>query len=168
MGETAPLDVAVLALVGLAGLRGLWIGAIREAFSLGALVAACLAARFYSAPLGEWLQVNGPFELEELTARIVAGALLVGGVIAAVAALGGVLRRGVRAAGLGLADRLAGGLLGMTEGALVAAILVAGALFALGADHPTLSETRSVAMLDAIRSGAPDPANVAAPPPEGR
>jgi uncharacterized membrane protein required for colicin V production len=162
------LDWAVLALLALAALRGLAIGVVREAFSLGALGAAIVAVRVLGEPAGHWLA--RALGLGELPALILAGAALAAAGVTGVALIGGVVRRGLHAAGLGLWDRLAGGLLGAAEGALAAALLVLGGTFALGHDHPLLADSRSVEafeQLQELAQGGSDGAarDVAAPPP---
>ena len=50
-----PADLAALAVLCVAALRGLYLGLAREVFSVVSLVAACVAVRFAAAPGGEWL-----------------------------------------------------------------------------------------------------------------
>ncbi len=155
--------------MGLACLRGLWIGGVREAFSLAAIAAACLSVRFGTLPLATWLLRESPLELAPLAARLFAGVVLALATVLAVGSLGRWLRRGLRAAGLGLADRLVGGLLGAAEGALLVALAVLAVGGLLGLEHPLLRESRVVAALDTarqgLRSATPD---VAAPSPSAR
>ena len=49
------LDAIVVAVMTIALVRGLWIGMVRELFSLGAIVAACIAVRLFAGDGGEWL-----------------------------------------------------------------------------------------------------------------
>ncbi|MAE97452.1 MAG: CvpA family protein [Planctomycetota bacterium] len=162
--ELGAVDASALLVVSLAIVRGLWIGMIREAFSLAALAAACLAIRFGTLPFADWLALNAPIDLAPLAARIAAGALLGFGALVLVGRVGAALRRGIRAVGLGLLDRLAGGGLGAAEGVLVVALamLLVGAV--LGTDHPALRDSRTLATLDAVRDGLREtPPDVAAP-----
>ena len=55
MDAISAVDVAALAILGLAVLRGLWIGLIREVFSLAGLAAAAVAVRFGTVPAADWL-----------------------------------------------------------------------------------------------------------------
>jgi membrane protein required for colicin V production len=162
------LDAVCLALLLLAGLRGVWIGLVREAFSLAALLAALAAVRLWTAPVARWLELEaGPLGVGPVAAPWLAGALLAGGVIVLVAILGRVVRRGVQAAGLGLADRLAGGGLGAAEGAVAAGLLLLVLVAALGADHPALAGSRSLELLERAQrmaGAAPPVRDVAAPP----
>jgi membrane protein required for colicin V production len=144
----SPIDLAALAILILAVLRGLFIGLIREVSSLGALAAACIAVRIGAAPAADWMLLNLPWELSPLTARIVAGAIIAIAVIVSVATVGRILRRGVRWAGLGFADRLAGGVLGAAEGALVIVLLMLLSISLVGRDHPQLANSQTLAAFE--------------------
>jgi membrane protein required for colicin V production len=163
------LDLAALALLALAVVRGLWIGVIREAFSLAAIAAAIVALRLGVEPAAAWLMANGPDELSPLAARI--GAAVGVAVIALVAVrlLGRLLQRGVHAVGLGFADRIGGGVLGAAEGALILALGILVGSTVLGRDHPVLASSRAVQAFEEVRQQAglttQDPTDVAAPPP---
>ena len=78
-----------------------------------------------------------------------------------------MLRQGVRAAGLSWADRAGGAVLGAAEGALVVAVGVLIASMALGRDHSSIRNSRSLEALErlevVVQEG--DFPNVAAPPP---
>ena len=167
------VDAAALAVLAVAVVRGLWIGVIRESFSLASIAAACLAVRFATAPAAALLLEHGPAGLAPLPARIGAAVGVALGTVIAVRLAGRILRSGVHAVGLGLADRLAGGLLGAAEGALVLALALLLGLTALGREHAVLAGSRAVRALDETRAWAglaPDEArpHVAAPPPGRR
>ncbi len=169
MGDVQSVDIVVGAILGVALLRGVFLGLIREAFSIAALGGACIAVRFYAGPFADWLGgVTGQRIPEEFTPWV-AGALLAVATVAVVAFAGRLLRRGAQAAGLGWADRAGGAVLGTAEGALVAAILLVVAVAALGRDHPFVAESRSLAALQKIEQLAEDrdiaSLDVAAPPP---
>jgi uncharacterized membrane protein required for colicin V production len=70
--------------------------------------------------------------------------------IAVVSTVGRKVRRTVRAAGLGLMDRMGGGLLGAAEGILVVALIFSVAANFLGRDHPTLADTYTLELLEQI------------------
>jgi membrane protein required for colicin V production len=144
----SPVDVATLAILTLAVLRGLFIGLIREVFSLGALAAACIAVRLGTAPAADWMLLNLPLEIGSLTARVVAGIVIAIAVIVSMAAVGRVLRRGARWAGLGFADRLAGGVLGAAEGSLVIVVLMLLGIALVGRDHPHLADSQTLAAFE--------------------
>jgi membrane protein required for colicin V production len=168
VGDLPAIDAICLALLVVAALRGLWIGVVREAFSLGALVAAGIAVRLWTGAVAHWLELEaGALGVGPLAARWLAMALLAAGAIALVAMAGRIVRRGVRAAGLGLADRLAGGGLGAAEGALAAGILLLALVSLLGSDHPGLAGSRSLELFERAQRVAgvgPEAGDVAAPP----
>jgi membrane protein required for colicin V production len=145
VSDLATVDAIAGAVLLLALLRGLWIGAVREAFSLAGLVAAAWVVRAWRVPAGDWLALHGPFEMSGFAARLVAALVLGVGTLLVVAVVGRLAYRGVREAGLRLWDRLAGALLGALEGALVVAVLVFGLIVLLGRDDTALAGTRSLA-----------------------
>jgi uncharacterized membrane protein required for colicin V production len=163
----SPVDVAASALLGVAVLRGLAIGMVREAFSVAALAAACVAVRLGTDPAAAWLEANALPGLGPLGARILAGAAVGIGAALAVGLTGRVVRRGLHAVGLGLPDRLAGAAIGAAEGALVVAVALLLAIALLGRAHPLLAHSRALAAFERAERlargelAAPD---VAAPP----
>ena len=167
MEAISPIDLAALAILILAVLRGLFIGLIREVSSLGGLAAACIAVRIGAAPAADWMLLNLPWELSPLTARIVAGAVIAIAVIVCVAAVGRILRRGVRWAGLGFADRLAGGVLGAAEGALVIVLLMLLSIALVGRDHPQIANSQTLAAFESaerlVQQSGATPPSVALP-----
>ena len=148
MEELPTVDAIAAALLALALLRGLWIGAVGELFSLAGLAAATFVVRSWRIPAGAWLEAHGPIEMTGLAARVLAALGLGLGTLLAVALLRRLVRRGVRSAGLGLADRAAGGVLGACEGAVVAAALVFGLGALLCRDDDALVGTRSLRALE--------------------
>jgi membrane protein required for colicin V production len=150
--ELRTLDAVAAGVLALAALRGIWIGAVREAFSLAGLAAAVLVVRVWRVPFAHWLDARGPFAITELAAQIVAGLVLGVATLIAVAVIGRVVRRGVRGAGLGLLDRLLGSLLGAAEGAVVVAALVVGLAALLGREDDALAGTRTLAALEATEA----------------
>jgi len=164
MAGLAPIDLLVCAILSIAALRGLALGLIREAFSIGALAAAVIAVRVWNEPFTHWLQNTSGGGLPHALAPWASGALLATGVIAAVAIFGRVMRQGARAVGLGWFDRLAGAALGVAEGALAAGVLLFAIGAVLGPSHTLLAQSRSYALLERVRQ-APAASDVAAPPP---
>jgi len=142
------VDMAALAILALAVLRGLWIGLIREVFSLAGLASAAIAVRFGTAPAADWLMVALPVELSPLAARIAAGVAIAVAVIVIVAIVGRMVRKGARWAGLGFVDRLAGGALGAAEGAMVVVVLMMLGIAVVGRDFPALADSRALAILE--------------------
>ncbi|MFP8876670.1 MAG: CvpA family protein, partial [Myxococcota bacterium] len=115
------LDGVAGLILAVALLRGIWLGLIREAFSIAALGAAVAAVVWGLRPVEGWLLEQGDLGM---WAPWLAGLLLVVGAVASVVILGRLLRRGVHAAGLGWADRAGGALLGALEGALLVVLLL--------------------------------------------
>ena len=114
-------DYAVLAVIGLSVLLGLWRGVASEVLGLVAWVAAFFAARWWGGAVGEMLQPM----LSEPVWRQLSGLVVV---FVATLLLFGLVRllfsRLLRAVGLGLADRLLGALFGVARGTLVVLALV--------------------------------------------
>lgn len=164
------LDLAVLVVLAVAVLRGLWIGVIREAFSLGAIAVAWVAVRLGVEPGALWLLSQGPADLSPLVARIAAGVGLVAVPVVVVRLAGRMVQRGARAVGLGFLDRIGGGVLGAAEGALVLALLILVGSTVLGRDHPALASSQAIQAFEEIRRaaglGQVEQRGVAAPPPE--
>lgn len=165
-------DLVALSLLGLAALRGLWLGLVREVVSVAALVAACVAVRVLAAPAGELLVARTSLDLDPRVATVLGGLGITVAVLLVGAIVGRVMRSGARAAGLGWLDRSAGGVLGAAEGALVVGLLLLVAAIALGRDHPALAESRAFAALERLEdlaadrdTGADSLPAVAAPPP---
>jgi membrane protein required for colicin V production len=162
----APVDIVVGVILGIAMLRGLFLGLVREAFSLASLGAACITVRLFHADVGSWLGDLSDGRIGPAVGPWLGGALVAVFTIALVVFAGRLLRRGVRWAGLGWADRAGGALLGAAEGALVVGVLLVLAGSLLGRSHPVLQTSRSFAALEQLESLAQQPpADVAAPPP---
>lgn len=151
MGVFSPLDGLVLGILLIAVARGFFIGLIRESFSMAALAGACLSMRYFTTPAADWLHRATAGQIGINIAPWIAGALIAISSAILVIVVGRWLRRGVRAAGLGWADRLGGGALGAAEGALVAALLLLGATWFFSETHPVLTESRSVVAYQEIR-----------------
>ncbi len=163
-----PVDMIVMALLVVASIRGFVMGLVREAFSLAGIGGAYLVVAMLGGPTAGWLASVSDGGIKPAFAPFVAGIGLVILTIGLVTTLGRVARRGVRAVGLGLVDRIGGAVLGGAEGALVVAILLVLAGRAVGLDHAALRHTQAVATLgrlEAIASDEPADVDVAAPPP---
>jgi membrane protein required for colicin V production len=142
------VDLVAAGVLAAAMLRGLWIGMLREAFSLAALACAVIAVRRFSEPVAR--AIASRWELEPLLASAAAGAVVAVATILAVSLVGAIVRRSVHAAGLGLADRLGGAALGAAEGALAVAILMIGAIAVLGRTDPMLAGSRTLAVFEQV------------------
>jgi len=109
-------DYAVIAVLAVSVLIGLWRGFVREVFALVGWAAALVAALLFAGEAGAFLPAawGTPF------ARSVgAGIVIFLVVLIACGFAGMLLARVVRAAGLGLADRTFGGVFGFARGALI-------------------------------------------------
>jgi uncharacterized membrane protein required for colicin V production len=167
VGEIAPVDILVGTLLALAILRGFFLGLVREAFSLGSLCGAYFAVVLFVRPTADWILRAASGRIDPAAAPWIAGAILAVGAVALGMVAGRLLRRGVRAAGLSWFDRLGGGLLGMAEGLVVSAVLIALVAAAVGRDHPLLARTRSLLALERAEEIAASEGvdvDVAAPP----
>ncbi len=163
------VDILAATIVGIALLRGFFLGLVREAGSLAGLLAATLAVRLYAGPAGAWLARASGGEIPGWLAPWLAGAALAAACVALAAVLRRLLRRVLRAAGLGFADRTGGALLGSAEGLLAVCLLVGLLAALLGRDHPWLERSRSLRTLErfellAARADLPRRLDVAAPP----
>ncbi|MBI3044277.1 MAG: CvpA family protein [Betaproteobacteria bacterium] len=114
-------DIAVLVIVGLSVLLSVIRGLTREVLALAAWVAAFVAANLLAGMAAQWLPEAIPTE----GLRLLAGFLCVFlAVLIAMSVLAMVASKLVKSAGLGLEDRLLGGLFGLARGALVVLIIV--------------------------------------------
>jgi membrane protein required for colicin V production len=172
VGEIRSVDLVVAAILGIALLRGVFLGLIREAFSIGALGGAVVVVRLFTAPTAEWLVERTNGEVDPNAAPWIAGAALAIATVAGVAIIGRLLQRGARAAGLGWADRAGGAVLGSAEGLLVAGLLLVILSTVIGRDHPFVADSRSISALEELERLADErdlqPIDVAAPPPAPR
>lgn len=119
------LDYAVLGVITVSVLWGLWRGLVREVISIAGWVLAFVAANVLAVPLADVLPRAIPTpELRLLTAFL--GIFIAVLVVAALSGL--LLSKVVKAAGLGGLDRLLGSVFGLARGLLivVAFALVAG------------------------------------------
>ena len=145
------LDNVVLAVLGVAILRGFWIGLIREGFSIAALGGGLLAVRYGTPPAADFLENVSRGSLGPTASIWIAGAAIGIGGIVVIGTIGKVLRRGAHSIGLGWADRLAGGVVGAAEGALVAGVILVATTWALGSDSPLVEDSKSIEMLEGLR-----------------
>ncbi len=155
--------------MGAAILRGLYLGLIREAFSLAALAAAAFAVHVWVHPLSDWLVRESDGRVGSALAPWLAGASLALAVIAAVGILGRLIGRGARAVGLGWADRAGGAALGFAEGAIVLGLLFTVVSGAIGRHHAFLEDSKSFAVFEQfVRVAGVEPPwveQVSSPPP---
>lgn len=115
-------DLTVLVLTAVLVVLGAWKGIVRILITLGALVAAfVLASRFHQPVADYWVESpadpSAPLRLLAYLAIFVA-VMVAGGVLA------WAMRKLMKVALLGWADRLAGAALGLVAAALASALLV--------------------------------------------
>jgi len=168
LGDFESVDIIVATLIGIACLRGFFLGLIREAFSLASLGAAYLVVRAFVGPVAAWVGEVSEGRINQALEPWVAGALLVLVTIGVVTTVGRIVRRGARAVGLGFVDRVGGALLGATEGVLVVALLVVLVVDRVGRDHPAIAHSRTLAALEQMEllahQAPPAQVDVASPP----
>lgn len=156
MGAQLPpgiVDLAAATILAAAVVRGLWIGLVREAFSLAALACAVFAVRRFAEPIAG--DIAASYQLDPLLATAMAGAGVAVAAILLVATVGFVIRRAIRASGLGLADRVGGAVLGACEGALFVALILFGIITVTGRNDPLIAGTRSLAAFEALEGALP-------------
>jgi membrane protein required for colicin V production len=157
--------VLVILLVGIT--RGAFIGMVREVLSMAGLAGAVLAARYGTPATAMALEDISRGAVSPSLAPWLAGTLLGIGAIVVATMISRLIQRGVRAAGLGWLDRIGGGLFGAAEGALVGLLVVLGATFIMGREHPSIDGSRSLALYDAahgyLGKSTEDLPNIAAP-----
>lgn len=116
-------DYGVLIIIGASVLLGLWRGVVGEILALLAWVLAFLAASEWGADVGQGLYGR---QLPDHAWQLVAGCVTVFILILlAMAIVRFALRTLIKAAGLGVADRILGVVFGIARGALIVYLLVA-------------------------------------------
>jgi membrane protein required for colicin V production len=114
-------DLVVVIIVGLSVLLSLIRGLVREVLALAAWVVAFLAANVLSSQIAPWM----PEALPNDELRLLAGFLCVFvGVLIAMSVLAILASKLVKSAGLGVEDRLLGGMFGLARGLMVVMIIV--------------------------------------------
>lgn len=151
MGNLTLLDNVLLTIMALMIARGLYIGLIREGFSIAALGSGLIAIRYGIEPASAVIENASAGRIGSTTSMWIAGALIGIVVVAAVASVGKFLRRGAHAVGLGFADRVGGGIVGAAEGALACAVILLGAIFVIGEDAPLIANSRSAELLEHLQ-----------------
>ncbi len=114
-------DYVVIAVVGLSTLLSVIRGLVREVLALLAWVVAFLAANFFAGPLATLL----PDEMSNVEVRLLVGfgaAFVV--VLLSMSLLAMFAANLVKNAGLGVEDRVLGGVFGLARGMLVIVVLV--------------------------------------------
>jgi membrane protein required for colicin V production len=110
------VDWILLALLGVSILLGMWRGLVREVISLAGWVAGFWVAQAWAPQAGDWLPLQGASEVLRYLAGFISVFLLV---LVLSVLLGWVVSKLVSAVGLGLLDRLLGGVFGGLRGVVL-------------------------------------------------
>lgn len=138
------LDIAVIAVIGIATLIGLKIGIIKAVLTLaGVVIGVLLAGRFYVA-LAEQLT----FIPQETLARVVAFAIILALVVLIASVIAGVLKWLASIILLGWVNRCGGALLGLIMGSVFCGALLAIWTKFLGISDPIAESALATFLLD--------------------
>lgn len=110
------LDWALLAVLLLSAVVGLWRGLVYEVLSVGVWVAAFLLAQAFAAQAGAWLPVDGfsePLQVAIGFAAVFLLAAFTGGLLA------WLVKKLVESVGLRPVDRVLGGVFGLVRGLVI-------------------------------------------------
>ena len=113
------LDWMLLAPLLVSGLLGVWRGVVREVMSVLAWVTGVVLAGRFAADLAHSLPLSG-----DVLPHAVAWVLILLAVLIAAGLLARLLKQLLSVAGLGLADRLLGGVFGLVRGTMVLMLIV--------------------------------------------
>lgn len=114
-------DVAVMVMIALSAMIGLWRGVVREVFALAAWIVAIVCMFLF----GEQLTKLMPFAQDAPWLRSLAGyALVFVGVFVLLSVAGFLFSKIVRVIGLSFVDRALGMLFGVIRGGLIVVLLV--------------------------------------------
>ena len=103
------LDGIVLVILLLGITRGIFIGMVRETFSMAGLAAAVLAARYGIPTVSGAIEEISQGAIGPSLAPWLAGTLLAIGAVSIATLISRLVQRGIRAAGLTWLDRTGGG-----------------------------------------------------------
>jgi membrane protein required for colicin V production len=116
-------DYAVIAVIGLSALRGMWRGLLAEVFGLVGWVAAFIVAAIFTPDVARYVPANWPGGA--LTQYLVAFFGIAAAVLIVATVFSALLERLTEASGLRGIDRSLGILFGLVRGVLLALVLVA-------------------------------------------
>lgn len=117
-------DVAVIVVVALSALLGLWRGVIREVFALAAWLLALVSMFLFGEQLGRVLPLAAMTHDAPWLRSLIGYALVFVGVFVLVSVIGYVVSRLVKAIGLSFVDRALGAVFGVIRGVLIVVLLV--------------------------------------------
>jgi membrane protein required for colicin V production len=116
-------DYAVMAVIGLSALRGMWRGLLSEVFGLIGWVVAFFVAAHFVGSVVPYIPANWPGGA--LTQWLIAFLLIVGAVLLVSSVMAALLTRLTEVTGLRGMDRSLGLLFGLVRGAILVVVLVA-------------------------------------------
>ena len=138
------LDYAILGVLAVSMVWGIWRGFVREVISLAGWVLAFLAANAVAGPLGDAL----PTSISSPEVRVLVAFLIVFIFTLSIATVAGMLlSRLLKAAGLGGLDRTLGGLFGLARGVVILLALAIAAGLTTAPLHPLWKESVGAGML---------------------
>jgi len=138
------LDYAILGVLAVSVVWGIWRGFIREVISLAGWVLAFLAANAVAGPLGDAL----PTSISSPEVRVLVAFLVVFIFTLSIATVAGMLlSKLLKAAGLGGLDRTLGGLFGLARGVVILLALAIAAGLTMAPRHPLWKESVGAGML---------------------
>jgi membrane protein required for colicin V production len=138
------LDYAILGVLAVSVVWGIWRGFVREVISLAGWVLAFLAANAVAGPLGDAL----PTSISSPEVRVLVAFLVVFIFTLSIATVAGMLlSRLLKAAGLGGLDRTLGGLFGLARGVVILLALAVAAGLTMAPRHPLWKESVGAGML---------------------
>ncbi|MDP9037653.1 MAG: CvpA family protein [Acidobacteriota bacterium] len=117
------LDWLLAAIVVLSTVRALMRGLVQALFALAGIVCGFLLAGMEHGSAAAWAMRQGWFAAADVASVVCYAAILVG-VVIVFAIAGSVAKRMAHAAGLGMVDRLLGGVLGAARGVLLGVAVV--------------------------------------------
>ena len=139
------LDYALIAVVGISALLGIWRGLVREVFALAGWVAAIAVAMLFA---GEAARLIPAGFATPLVRTVIAFTVLFLAILMTVSLAGLLFTKAVRAVGLGLADRTLGGVFGFARGALILLVIVLAAGLTAVPKEPFWREAKLAAPLE--------------------
>ena len=139
------LDYALIAVVGLSALVGIWRGLVREVFALAGWIAAIVVAMMFA---GEAAKLIPAGFATPLVRTVIAFTVLFVVILVTVSIAGLLFTKAARAVGLGLADRTLGGVFGFARGALILLVLALAVGLTAVPNEPFWREAKLAAPLE--------------------
>jgi membrane protein required for colicin V production len=115
------LDFGVVVVIGLSAVLSVIRGLVRETLALAAWIVAFVSANLLAGEVATWMPKAIPTEALALLAGFLSVFVVV---LIVMSALAIVVSKLVKSAGLGLEDRLLGGVFGLARGLLVVMVIV--------------------------------------------